>query len=237
MGTPLNTKDQTPNRHGQSISLFKDIERRASDLSLNGARHPFKWHQNINGLLSLKQIDANRHALNQLSVDDYVSTVLDSAESANRPSAKKVVSQLRGKIHSEFELGPLYSVELSLEYQDQTRRLALIVQDRSVANGVWSPEHHIEACRLIDEYARRAVPIVTFMDTPGADAGTEANAANQAHSISRFYFWQSVTPPSILFNQKALLISHVSTTFLGRRVLDMSACPPLNCIAVVPLTE
>ncbi|NCF44161.1 MAG: carbamoyl-phosphate synthase large subunit, partial [Proteobacteria bacterium] len=28
-------------------------------------------------------------------------------------------------------------------------------------------------------------PIVTFMDTPGADAGEEANANNQAHSISR----------------------------------------------------
>jgi len=185
MGNPLNTKDQTSNSAGHAISLFKDVERRANNLSLNGTRHPFKWHQKVAGLLSIKQIEATRQGLKKLPVDDYVSTVLDPAESTNRPSAKKVVSLLRGKIHTEFELGPLYSVELSLEYNDESRRLAFIVQDRSVANGVWSPEHHLEACRLVNEYASRAVPIVTFMDTPGADAGTEANASNQAHSISR----------------------------------------------------
>lgn len=185
MGNPLNTNDQTTNPGGQTTSLFKDVERRANNLSLNGTKHPFKWHENISGLLSPERVDATRQALKKLAVDDYVAQVLDPAESASRPSAKEVVAKLRGKIHSEFELGPLYSVELSLEHQEQTRRMAFIVQDRSVANGVWSPEHHLEACRLVSEYTSRAVPIVTLMDTPGADAGTEANANNQAHSISR----------------------------------------------------
>lgn len=169
----------------EQVSLFKDIERRAKNLSLNGTKHPFKWHQKITGLLSPKAIEKTRQTLKSLEVDDYVSKVLDPAESATRPSAKDAISKLRGKIHSEFELGPLYSVELSLEYNGEHRRMAFIGQDRSIANGCWKPEHHLEACRLVDEYASRAVPIVTFMDTPGADAGTEANEANQAHSISR----------------------------------------------------
>jgi acetyl/propionyl-CoA carboxylase alpha subunit/acetyl-CoA carboxylase beta subunit len=173
----LDTKEQ--------IRLFKDIERRAKNLSLNGRKHPFKWHQNISGLLNPDAVEQTRQALKKLTVDDYVAKVLDPAESTSRPSARDVVSKLRGKIHSEFELGPLYSVELSLEHNGKTRRLAFIAQDRSIANGVWKPEHHLEACRLVQEYASRAVPIVTFMDTPGADAGTEANETNQAHSISR----------------------------------------------------
>jgi acetyl/propionyl-CoA carboxylase alpha subunit/acetyl-CoA carboxylase beta subunit len=173
----LDTKDQ--------IRLFKDIERRAKNLSLNGRKHPFKWHQDISGLLSPKAVELTRQSLKELTVDDYVTKALDPAESTSRPSARDAISKLRGKIHSEFELGPLYSVEISLEYNGATRRLAFIAQDRSISNGVWKPEHHLEACRLVEEYASRAVPIVTFMDTPGADAGTEANQANQAHSISR----------------------------------------------------
>ena len=173
----MNTKEQ--------VSLFNDIERRAKNLSLNGQKHPFKWHQEIAGLLDPKAVEATRQSLKKLAVDDYVAAVLDPAESTSRPSARQVISKLRGKIHTEFELGPLYSLEISLEYNGQVRRMAFIAQDRSIANGVWKPEHHLEACRLVDEYANRAIPIVTFMDTPGADAGTEANEANQAHSISR----------------------------------------------------
>ncbi|MFT6408944.1 MAG: acetyl/propionyl-CoA carboxylase alpha subunit/acetyl-CoA carboxylase beta subunit [Arenicella sp.] len=135
--------------------------------------------------MSPEAVEQTRQSLKKLAVDDYVAEVLGSAESTSRPSAREIVSKLRGKIHSEFELGPLYSVEISLEHHGKVRRLAFIAQDRSIANGVWKPEHHLEACRLVDEYASRAVPIVTFMDTPGADAGTEANEANQAHSISR----------------------------------------------------
>ncbi len=169
----------------EQVSLFKDVERRAKNLSLNGNKHPFKWHQQVSGLLSPAKVEETRQSLKKLAVDDYVATVLDPAESISRPSARDIVSKFRGKIHSEFELGPLYSVEISLEYNNQTRRVAFIAQDRSIANGVWKPEHHLEACRLVDEYANRAVPIVTFMDTPGADAGTEANETNQAHSVSR----------------------------------------------------
>jgi len=183
----LNTSDKKVNKlhTKRAIDLFTDVEQRANNLSLNGTAHPFKWHENVAGLLSPKQVEAERYALKKLSVDDYVTKVLDAAESTSRRSAKDIVAKLRGKIHNEFELGALYSVELSLEYNGEARRIAFIAQNRDINNGVWKPENHLEACRLAEDYAARSVPIVTFMDTPGADASTEANANNQAHSISR----------------------------------------------------
>lgn len=165
--------------------LFVDIEHRTKNFALDGTKHPFDWHQNIDGLLSKSQIDSIRNEIRALSVDEYVARVLDPAESTNRTSAKAILSKFKGQIHSEFDLGPLYSVDLTLQTPVGSRRLAFIAQNRTVNNGVWGPEHHLEACRLVEEYSRRSIPIVTFTDTPGADAGTEANKANQAHSISR----------------------------------------------------
>ena len=154
--------------NNQQIDLFNDVERRAKNLALSGKIHPFDWHENITGLLSPAEIDKVRKSLHSLSVDEYVSRVLDPAESNKRPSAKDIVANIRGKIHGEFELGPLYTIEISLEYGDNSRRVGFIVQNRNISNGVWSPEHHIEACRIAQDYAERNVPIVTFMDTPGA---------------------------------------------------------------------
>jgi len=172
-------------KNNTQIDLFNDVERRARDLSLSGVVHPFDWHNNVSGLLTPQQVQATRQALHKLSVDDYVASVLDPAESAQRPSAKDIIAKLRGKIHSEFELGPLYTAEIHLEHGEQRRRIGFVAQNRAINNGGWGPEHHLEACRIVKEYAARNIPVVTFMDTPGAEANTEANANNQAHSISR----------------------------------------------------
>ena len=171
--------------NNQQIDLFHDVERRARNLALSGKVHPFEWHANISGLLKPVDIEATRNKLHTLSVDDYVASVLDAAESTKRPSAKDIIANIRGKIHSEFELGSFYTAEISMEYGEEIRRIGFIAQNRSISNGVWSPEHHTEASRIVQEYAERNIPIVTFMDTPGADAGTEANKNNQAHTISR----------------------------------------------------
>ena len=167
------------------IDLFNDVERRAKNLALSGVVHPFNWHNHIIGLLSTEEIEATRINLGKLSVDDYVEQVLDPAESAQRTSAKSTISQLPGKVYSEFELGPLYSAEICLEYSEEKRRIGIVAQNREVNNGGWGPEHHLEACRIVNEFAERNIPVVTFMDTPGAEANTEANENNQAHSISR----------------------------------------------------
>ncbi len=167
------------------VSLFDDIEHRAQNFALSGAERLFEWHHEIAGLLSEEEVERTRKALHKLDVDDYVAQALEPAESAKRPSAKDTLGRVKGKVHAEFELGPLYSVEMSLEHQGAVQRVGFIAQNRNINNGVWGPEHHLEACRLAEEYAERNVPIITLMDTPGADAGTEANANNQAHSISR----------------------------------------------------
>jgi acetyl/propionyl-CoA carboxylase alpha subunit/biotin carboxyl carrier protein len=165
--------------------MFSEIEQRADSFAVNKIRHPFAWHADIEGLLSSKNISSELKHLESLSIDGYISRVLDPAESTQRLSAKSVLQAQRGKIFNEFDLGPLYSVEIALEYQGKQRRVGIIAQNRSISNGVWGPEHHLEACRLAKDFDARSIPIITFMDTPGADAGVEANSNNQAHSISR----------------------------------------------------
>ena len=165
--------------------LFSSIEQRAKNYTLKPQNRPFDWMAQISGLLSEKKIAAELEHLKSLSVDDYITRVLDPAESAQRPSAKSIIRQFKGHIYQELETGPLYSVEIELEAGDKKRRIGIIAQNRSVKNGVWGPEHHLQACNIVREFSRRAIPIVTFMDTPGADAGAEANLANQAHTISR----------------------------------------------------
>jgi len=108
------------------IDLFNDVERRAKNLALSGVVHPFDWHNTIIGLLNKEEIEVARLNLGKLSVDDYVEQVLDPAESAQRPSAKSIISQLKGKIHSEFELGPLYTTEICLKYGETERRIGII---------------------------------------------------------------------------------------------------------------
>lgn len=165
--------------------LFNEIEHRARDYALNGVVHPFTWHQQVEGLLSKSAIDRELKILKGLDVDRYISRVLEPAESASRASAKATVQQLPGKVFHEVDMGPLYAVELDLQFKGEVRRVGIIAQNRSVKNGVWGPEHHLAACRLAEDFGKRSIPIATFMDTPGADAGAEANKNNQAHSISR----------------------------------------------------
>ena len=92
---------------------------------------------------------------------------------------------INGKTYNEIDMGPLYAVEIAIETPRGGRRIGVIAQNRSVGNGVGKPEHHLEAAKLVRIFNRRSIPIVTFMDTPGADAGAEANENNQAHAISR----------------------------------------------------
>ena len=86
----------------------------------------------------------------------------------------------------EKSLGPYYQAILGLAFPEgETRRVGFMAQDRSKDLGGWMPEHHLEAAKFVEICSTQSIPIVTFMDTPGADAKQEANEQNQAHSISR----------------------------------------------------
>ena len=166
-------------------SLFTTVEQAMRDLRVGSGKRPFNWADKVEGLISAKGLQKELNLLKNLSVDAYIARVLEPAESTTMVSARNLVRMINGKTFSELDMGPLYSVEIALTTRRGVRRIGVLAQNRAVANGVWKPEHHLEAARLVRSFNHRNIPIVTLMDTPGADAGAEANEHNQAHSISR----------------------------------------------------
>ncbi|REJ86115.1 MAG: ATP-grasp domain-containing protein [Acidobacteria bacterium] len=166
-------------------TLFLEAERLASETSLFPDPAPRSRPSTIEGLVSSADIRRRLSNLRKLSVDEYVRQTVAPVEDPSRPSVRTTLKRLGWRVERELESGPLYAAEAILETRDQTRRIGLLVQDRSQRNGAWMPEHHEAAVRVVRDLAVRAIPIVTFIDTPGADAGSEANRGNQAHSISR----------------------------------------------------
>jgi|MEHZ01.5.fsa_nt_MEHZ011457229.1_10 acetyl/propionyl-CoA carboxylase alpha subunit/acetyl-CoA carboxylase beta subunit len=166
-------------------SLFTTVEQKVRDFKVGSGTRPFNWEGKIQGLMSEKVVAKELGILKNLSVDDYIARVLEPAESNTMVSARNVVRMINGKTYNEIDMGPLYAVEITVDIAQGSRRIGVIAQNRTVANGVWKPEHHLEAARLVRIFNRRNIPIITFMDTPGADASAEANENNQAHAISR----------------------------------------------------
>ena len=136
------------------------------------------------GLFKRAQIARRTKRLRNLDIDSYIEAVVAPAESSSRTPAPEAIRQL-GAVQSEASDGPFYAATLEMDFAGEPRQVGFIAQDRSADNGVWGPRHHLEAARYLERWAKRRIPIVTFMDTPGADAREDANRNNQAHSISR----------------------------------------------------
>ena len=82
--------------------------------------------------------------------------------------------------------GPYFQAILQMEFAPGFfRNVGIIAQDRRFDLGSWMPQHHLRAAEFVKYCSTRSLPIVSFMDTPGADPKEEANANDQAHSISR----------------------------------------------------
>src|SRR6187397_39834 len=139
----------------------------------------------LSGVLNVYAIRKRLQILRAMDVDGYVAAAVHPSEDPNRPGIRWVIRHMEAGILREIEMGPLYAAELLVDFAAGPRRIGILGQDRRRRNGVWRPEHHVRAVGLIREFASRGVPIVTFIDTPGADAGELANRHNQAHSISR----------------------------------------------------
>ena len=110
--------------------------------------------------------------------------MVSPSESKNRQSAPEVIKQLGGKMIAEETEGPLYSAEIEISISGRIRRLGFIAQNHKIQNGAWSPNHHRKAAEKVRFFASHSIPLVTFIDTPGAVADAEANLDNQSHSIS-----------------------------------------------------
>jgi acetyl/propionyl-CoA carboxylase alpha subunit/acetyl-CoA carboxylase beta subunit len=139
----------------------------------------------LKGVLELWQIERQLELLKVMDVDAYVEAVIQPVEDQSRPGARAILKALGGKFIEEVDEGPFYSVILELDFDGRKRKIGIIAQDRNFTNGQWMPEHHELAAKKVSEYSKRSLPIVTFMDTIGADAGEVANKNNQAHCISR----------------------------------------------------
>jgi acetyl/propionyl-CoA carboxylase alpha subunit len=163
-------------------SLFLRAEQMAHDFSLFPEREDPAEH--IQGLLSKKTIEERVKQLQSLEVDEYIRQTVQPSEDKSRLDSRKLLRRLKGNTLVQGDCGPLYWAEVVLDCEGQERRIGFLAQNRSEQNGVWMPEHHREAVRALRQFTQRSLPIVTFIDTPGANAGAEANASNQAHSIS-----------------------------------------------------
>ena len=164
--------------------LFLEAEHLAKDFSLFSDQSLLSLSEQLSGLIPDEQIQENLKDIKNLNVDDYIARTVHPAEDSKRPSAKKILTDLNGKIISDTSSGPFYCAEIELDFDGEKRRIGIIAQERTSSNGSWMPEHHEMASKAMNYYAEMSLPIVFFIDTPGADAGELANSANQAHSIS-----------------------------------------------------
>ena len=162
--------------------LYLNAESLAKDFSLFPRKEPASV---VKGLLTEQQIEMALENLRNMEVDAYIAATVAPTEESTRPGSKEIIRALDVPVFNEVEDGPLYCAELEFEFDGQPRRIGFITQNRANNTGVWGPEHHNAAAKIASGYAIRSMPIVTFMDTPGADPYEEANANNQAHAISR----------------------------------------------------
>jgi acetyl/propionyl-CoA carboxylase alpha subunit len=162
--------------------LYQNAESLAQDFSLFPRKEPSSV---INGLLTEQQIEIKLDQLHNMEVDAYIAATVAPTEESTRPGAREIIKALDVPVLREESNGPFYACELEMDFYGTSRTVGFITQDRGHATGVWGPEHHAAASKVAGEFAIRSMPIVTFMDTPGADPYEEANAHNQAHSISK----------------------------------------------------
>ncbi len=164
--------------------LYQIAEQLAEDFSLFPKIEDDSINKHVKGLVSVKSCQRNREELRNLEIDKYIARVVSPSENSGRMSAKAVVKSLAHKILTELDEGPLYVAEVELDFGNFFRRIGFLCQNREHNNGAWLPRHHHMAAEQMRNFAKHSIPIVTLIDTPGADAGEEANANNQAHSIS-----------------------------------------------------
>ena len=177
----LNKK--TTNKHH---SAFHAAEVMSHDLSLlRGKKNSVYFDDSeLLGLLSAEEVEKEVQQLKKVDVDSYIQRVVSPSESKNRQSAPEVIQQLGGKMITEETEGPLYSAEIEISISGHIRRLGFIAQNHKMQSGTWSPNHHRKAAEKVRFFASHSIPLVTFIDTPGAVADAEANLDNQSHSIS-----------------------------------------------------
>ena len=145
--------------------LFFIAESLAKDFSL--FPQVAQEDQPVPGLLSSRDISRRQEELRELNIDAYIEAVVAPAEDQSRIAAPAIIRQL-GRVLEEQSSGPYYQASVLMNFGDGIEReVGFVAQDRTVELGSWMPEHHLRAADFIDRCSSRAMPIVSFMDTPG----------------------------------------------------------------------
>ncbi|WP_344800901.1 biotin carboxylase N-terminal domain-containing protein [Litoribacillus peritrichatus] len=138
--------------------------------------------------LTDQQVEQRVSEIQAKSHQDYGRDVLQPVDDLHRSSAVALVHQIADQLIIDCDQGPLFLARCEFSYTDgdaqETMELAVVAQNRSVRNGVWMPSHHRQVEAWLSDISAMRLPVVTFIDTPGANAGADANEQLQAHSIS-----------------------------------------------------
>ena len=188
--------NNTRKRSKNFQSAFHAAEAMSHDLALQrGKKTPVFEQSGVEGLLSSKDIAAQIKLLKKLDVDGYIQRVITPSESQKRPSSPEIIRQLGAKIIFEESEGPLYMAEGEFEIGGLTRRLGFIAQNHKSQNGVWYPKHHRKAAEMVRFYASHAMPLVTFMDTPGARMLRQISRISPTASLFSSQRWRTCNCP------------------------------------------
>ena len=133
--------DINKKKNRKQISAFHAAEVMSHDLSLlRGKKFPtFFDDSEVEGLLSVDEVEKEVLQLKRIDVDSYIQRVVNPSESKKRPSAPEIIKQLGSKIIAEETDGPLYTAEIEIIISDQPRRLGFIAQNHKIQKGVWYP--------------------------------------------------------------------------------------------------
>ena len=149
--------------------LYLIAEQLAEDFSLFPNIDDDSIYKHVQGLVSDKDCQRQREELRNLDIDTYIERVVSPSENSARMSSKTLVNNLAYKIVTDIDDGPLYVAEAELDFGSFRRRIGFICQNREHNNGAWLPKHHDLAAQQVRNFAKHSVPIVTIIDTPGAD--------------------------------------------------------------------
>ena len=139
-------------------------------------------NKDISLLISKEVITLRVIELKALPLGDYSEQVLQSVEYSDRCLPEQAIEALADDVYFIEKIGPLLLADINVS----GLKIAVVAQSRSSQNGSFQPEHHrrVESFITNVDRLKKIDAVVSFIDTPGADAGADANQNLQAHSIS-----------------------------------------------------
>ena len=150
--------------------LFLTAEKLAKDFSLASEKDKAQVQDHVKGLLAEDVVRRQCEAISELDIDSYIERCVAPAEAPGRMSAKSLIPRLGSRVTLVEEDGPSYSAVVTMAFPQGTRKWALLPRTGVLLMG-WMPRHHLAAARRLEMWSKRNMPVVSFMDTPGADAG------------------------------------------------------------------